>query len=367
MNAFKRNVSLYARRRQKRKLTKHLSAGIAKRIGFLVFVVIALIGMNTAGMMAFEGKSFEDALWLSMVTIVTVGYGDLYPQTIWGRITIVLSMFILGISVLTSLVSEIIEWRLVVGEKKRKGFWVWKKMKNQIQIINAPNHDAERYLSRLLSEISITKQLKDSPVHLISRKFPNGLPQSLVKKKLLHTTGVSVDSEVLQQSNIEQASNILVLARDQNDDLSDSVTFDVLSQLRSLCSKPNIVVEAVSDHNYQRFIDAGANVVIRPIRAYPEMVVRSMVHPGTEKIIEDLLDAKGDSLHREDINFKDKTWIEIVTSALTIGCGTPIAYVSKGNITLQPEAQDICSGDSIILISKQDNTEKVKLLSKQLA
>ena len=303
MNAFRRNVSQYARRRHKRKLTKHLSAGIAKRISFLLLIVVMLIGINTIGMMVFENKSFEDALWLSMVTIVTVGYGDLYPETLWGRITIVVSMFILGISVLTSLVSEVIEWRLIVGEKKRKGFWVWKKMNNHIQIINAPNHDAERYLSRLLSEINTTEQLKDNPVHLISRKFPDGLPQSLVRQKLLHTTGSSGDIEVLTQSNIQNASHILVLARDQSDDLSDSVTFDVLSQLRTLCSSSNIIVEAVSDHNYQRFLDAGANVVIRPIRAYPEMVVRAMVHPGTEKIIEDLLNAKGDSLHREDLKF----------------------------------------------------------------
>ena len=367
MNAFRRNVSQYARRRRKRKLTKHLSAGIAKRIGFLVLMVIVLIAVNTAGMMIFENKSLEDALWLSMVTIVTVGYGDLYPETIWGRLTIVVSMFILGISVLTSLISEIIEWRLLVGEKKRKGFWVWKKMNNHIQIINAPNHDAERYLSRLLSEISTTEQLKDSPVHLISRKFPDGLPQSLVKKKLLHTTGVSVDTNVLSKSNIEGASHILVLARDQYDDISDSVTFDVLSQLRSMSSTANIIVEAVADHNFQRFLDAGANVVIRPIRAYPEMAVRSMVHPGTEKIIEDLLNVKGDSLHREDLKFESKTWLEVVTMALTVGCGTPIAYVANGEIMLHPEAHDVCSGDGIILISKQDTVEKVKLLSAKLA
>jgi voltage-gated potassium channel len=42
--------------------------------------------------------TLRDALWWSVVTVTTVGYGDFYPVTTWGRIT---ACFILGTGLLT--------------------------------------------------------------------------------------------------------------------------------------------------------------------------------------------------------------------------------------------------------------------------
>lgn len=368
MNIIKRQLSNLTRHRRKRRFTKHLSSSIGKRITFLLSLLIILVSVNTVAMVVFEKMSIEDGLWMSLTTITTVGYGDVSPSTVYGRIITVVFLYAFAISALTLLISEIIEWRFLINDKKRKGFWTWKNMHNHIQIINTPNTDTERYLKRLVLEINNTESLKSHPIKLLSRKFSDGLPQSLNELKLLHRTGAAEQANMLNSINLEKADYIVLLARDAHDTLSDSITFDVLTQIKELNTNALcIVAEAVSDHNQARFKQAGADVVIRPIRAYPELVVRSMVSPGTETVIEDLLCASGDSLYREDVKFNDKQWIDIVTDSLQLNVGTPIAYIVNGEIKMQPNANDVCSGDGLILLAKQGVDRNMRHLQQRLS
>ena len=68
-------------------------------------------------MLQFEGQAADanithgwDALWYSIVTITTVGYGDFYPVSLWGRVTAIFVM-VLGvglIGVIASLLSGLL-------------------------------------------------------------------------------------------------------------------------------------------------------------------------------------------------------------------------------------------------------------------
>jgi voltage-gated potassium channel Kch len=53
-------------------------------------------------------KSLGDALWWSIVTLATVGYGDIVPHTTWGRIvgSLVIVLGVTFISVLTATVTS---------------------------------------------------------------------------------------------------------------------------------------------------------------------------------------------------------------------------------------------------------------------
>ncbi len=59
---------------------------IAFRLRVFVTVLAATLALGVGGFMALEGLSFVDALYFSVVTVATVGYGDIHPTTQAGKL-----------------------------------------------------------------------------------------------------------------------------------------------------------------------------------------------------------------------------------------------------------------------------------------
>lgn len=65
----------------------------------------------------FEHKSLYDSIWWSIVTALTVGYGDLYPITLGGRITAVLLMHVVPFFIAPLIIGRILT-RMIKDEDK---------------------------------------------------------------------------------------------------------------------------------------------------------------------------------------------------------------------------------------------------------
>ena len=97
---------------QKKALVKDVLTNRSQYAAFIT-VLLALIVLTVSStlVLQFESKSPDahittgwDAFWYSVVTITTVGYGDYYPVTFWGRITGMFIMFA-GIGIIGALAS----------------------------------------------------------------------------------------------------------------------------------------------------------------------------------------------------------------------------------------------------------------------
>jgi voltage-gated potassium channel len=76
-----------------------------------IFITILVLTVASVLVLQFESQSPDalittgwDAFWYSIVTITTVGYGDFYPVTLWGRITAMFIMFA-GVGIIGALAS----------------------------------------------------------------------------------------------------------------------------------------------------------------------------------------------------------------------------------------------------------------------
>lgn len=295
-----------------------------KRTGSWLLVISAV---HVVLMMRFEGMTLGDSTWLTWTTLLTVGYGDISPATTEGRLATIILLYLGGIFVLANLAGAFLEWRGYRIQKMIKGNWSW-NMRDHILIINTPSSGGVFYFVRLIEQLRKNKQFVDSPIQILTRQFPDGLPEELRKLKVVHYTGYPDKREVLEAVSVTDAAAIIVLSKDENNSTSDAMTFDILHRLKEAgVSGVPVIAECVDDANRDRFSQAGATVTVRPIRAYPEIIVRSLVAPGSEKVLENLFRHEGDHQLRFDVDIKNVTWGDVVCSLMSKGLGTAMAYV----------------------------------------
>lgn len=82
------------------------SAQAFRTVGLLKIFLVVVAGVAQAELNAKEFKTYWDGIWWAVVTVTTVGYGDLYPTTVGGRILAMLLMMV-GIGFLAVLTATI--------------------------------------------------------------------------------------------------------------------------------------------------------------------------------------------------------------------------------------------------------------------
>lgn len=350
-----RLTSNYWRRRRFRLYSSQTTTDRRRRILELLLFLVVLAGANSLAMVFFEGMSFPDSVWLTLTTMTTVGYGDFSAQTVMGRLITIFLMFFLGIFLLAQIVGEWIEYRMARQERMRKGLWRW-DMKDHIIIINTPEVNGARYLRILVEQIRSTPQLEQHPIEILSSSFPDGLPTEISAMGVVLHHGRPEGRTDLADVDVQFATFIVLMAVDTNDYRSDSLTLDILDQLKSFDVGGYIVAECVQEANRERIKSHGADAVIRPVRAYPELMVRAMAAPGTEAILEDLFQHAGNHTRRYDIEFSAKTWGEMASKLLLQGLGTPMGYLDVGgHIVTNPKPDSLVAGTAIFVIAGQDS------------
>jgi voltage-gated potassium channel len=96
------------------------SISLRFRIYLAILAAVLLIGVT--GLMVIEGYSLLDAFYFIIVTIATVGYGDLHPLTPLGKI-LVIGIILAGVGCFVGVVANAIEYMIDMRERAHRSFF----------------------------------------------------------------------------------------------------------------------------------------------------------------------------------------------------------------------------------------------------
>lgn len=343
---------------------------VARRaILLLVAYLVTIGGLHSAAMVAFEGLTLGDAVWLTVTTVTTVGYGDVSAASAAGRVSTVVLIYVGGIFALAKGAGDYFEYRTSRRLRMNQGRWRW-NLQDHVLLINAPRTGAETYFETLVREVRATGWGGDRGVLILTEAWADGLPASLQRLGVVHIHGRGDTDDGLAAADAASAAAIIVLA-EEGDSRHDATTFDIVHRLHALDRDCPVLVECVDDRNRDRLRAAGATAVLRPLRGYPEMMVRAMVAPGSEHILEELFTSGGDECLRYEVTLTGVEWGRLAAALIQDGVGTPIAYAraETGAIACNPPPSEPVNAKALYVLVKEGNavsSERVSRVAKNV-
>lgn len=129
-----------------------------------------------------------------------------------------------------------------------------------------------------------------------------------------------------------------------------------MHRLKELGVTCPLLAECVDDDNRERLLRAGAANVTRPIRAYPGMLVRSLIAPGSETVVEDIFRSGTFDFRRFEVAVTSTPWRKVVRCLLDRDIGTAVAYVlaNNGRVVTHPAPDECIEARALLLLVDED-------------
>lgn len=253
-------------------------------------LLTAILAYGTSGFLYFElpanpDLTWTDALWYSLVTLTTVGYGDFFPKTTGGRFLVGVPLMLIGIGLLGFILSVVATALITSKTKELKGMSSV-TFSGHLVLINFPGLPK---LLRLLDELANDPRVGRNTQIVLVDKDLEELPSELGVRHVRYVRGDPTRDDTLQRAGINTAQHAIVLTRNANDSASDAVNVSIALAIESRARQVNTVVECIDPGTRELLVKAGCDRVVCSAHFDALYVSQELLNPGTQDIVADLL------------------------------------------------------------------------------
>jgi voltage-gated potassium channel len=316
-------------------------------------VLLALLLAGSLGFVWIEGWNFFDALYMTVTTLTTVGYGEVHPLSHLGRLyNMVLILAGMGVLfyIVGSLARAVVEGEVRRALGKRKLLTRIRKLKNHYIICGFGR----------IGEI-IARQLKERGIPLVV------VENDLEKLPLLETTGydfVTGDAtreEVLTEAGIERARGLVAVVH------SDASNVYIVLTARSLNPKLYIVARAEEQGAEQKLKRAGADKVESPSEMGGRKMAHTIMRPTVTTFLELTMQEGVDLSMEETVVGAASSLIGLALkdSGLRRDLDLIVVAIKRadGEMLFNPSPETLIqAGDTLVLLGMRHNLEALEKL-----
>jgi len=314
--------------------------GLSRKLLVAIYALVIIISLGIIGYMAIEHWPFLDALYMTIITITTVGYGEVHPLSRGGEL---FSIFLMvggvggGLYTLSLLVEYMVEGQLGITMGRRRMKTEIDKLKDHFILCGYGR--VGREIARTFNEEGVPFVVIDNAENTLAQAGADGF---------LYINGDATSDDILKEAKIGKARGLVAAVGSDVDN-----TYITLSA-RELRPDLFITARVSSPDHAVKLERAGADRVVSPDSIGARRMAMLSLRPAVVDFIDRVAYRPGREMMLESIDINEKSPLSSLTMAAAhrdFGITVLAMRTKDGKLVPNPaDDRPVEVGDRLIII-----------------
>ncbi|HOO55214.1 MAG TPA: potassium channel protein [bacterium] len=325
--------------------------------GLILFIsmMVCLFAFGAAGYSYIEGWSFFDSLYMTVITLATVGFSEIHELSQAGRMfTIILIIsgvatigvgvqFFVAYIVRTNVFGNI--WRLRMEQKI-------KLMKDHIIVCGygkIGHHVVDYLIKEKNNFVIVDRELAEKDI--------------LEQKDILFIVGEATDEEVLKKAGVERASSLVAVVG------SDADNLFITMSAKGLNPEIRVIARSEDSSTSKKLKRVGAEKVILPYEIGGRRIASIVNHPSIMEFLDTVMDSGNMELLMSEAVVSSGSAMKqqtLLKSEIRKKSGAIVLAIrKKTGLIINPEPETLIEeGDKLICLGTKTQIDNLQKYAK---
>ena len=331
---------------------KLMTRSLPLRMAYAAALLVAWTAVGTIGFVVLEGWTVTDALYMTVITISTVGFKEVHALSPAGKLfAIVIIVGGLGTAgyTFTMIARLLLEGELLDILGRRRMRTSLDKLQRHLIVCG---------YGRIGKPVTQGLE-RDGQTFVVIDRDPAS-EDELRRRGHPYIIGDATDEEILKLAHIESATVLLALLPSDPDNLFLAMT------AKSMNPTLRVISRAQDDKAETKLKRGGADQTVSPYRIAAHRVLHAAVRPAIVEFMEIVTSDGPLQLGMEEVVVGESSALagrSLADSDLRKSCGVIVVGIKKrsGDMVFNPAASEtIASGDTLIAMGGEDDLEKLE-------